>query len=181
MFGSSSLSQPESNKTKMMESKGQGSERLFNRINSCMMRESCILKTPIGSAWECFKSFEFEKISPSLITSTKFLSGSPKEIGSTYQVTYKDGSTVTYMIMEISELKRSITIDMIECEPKCSFSSMLTSIKFRKVTEDDTTFVCWEALFSNDATSDMISSKKERVCQLFKDMKNYFEKTGRKF
>jgi hypothetical protein len=151
-------------------------ETSTNHVSSCLLRESCVLKVPIGSVWEGFKSFELDKISPSLITSCKFLSGNPSQLGSTYQVEYKDGSSVVYCIVEMSELKRSITIDMIESTPKMPFSSMLTKISFCKVTEDDSTLVRWEALFSNDVTTEMLKTKKERCMQLFKDMRSYFEK-----
>ncbi len=152
-----------------------------NGVASCMMRESCMMNVPVGTAWEAFKTFQFEKMAPSVITSTKFVEGNPAQIGSTYQVNYKDGTKVTYMIVELSELRRKVTIDMIECTPKQSFSSMLTTIKFEKITNDDTTYICWEALFSNDVSADMVKCKKDRVMQLFKDFKSYFEKGEKKF
>jgi hypothetical protein len=154
-------------------------ETSSNAVSSCLIRESCVLKAPIGSVWEGFKSFQLDKISPSLISSCKFLSGNPCQIGSTYQVEYKDSTSVVYCIVELSDLKRSLTIDMLESTPKMPFSSMLTTITFCKVTEDDSTYVGWEALFSNDVSTDMLKSKKERCLQLFKDMRSYFEKKSK--
>lgn len=154
----------------------EASSETKNSVSSCLLRESCVLKAKIGSVWEEFKSFEFEKLCPTLISNCKFLNGKPCELGSTYQVDYKDGSSVVYCIVELSDLKRSITIDMIESKPKMPFSSMLTKIAFCKVTEDDSTYVNWEALFSNDVTTEMLKSKKEKCLQLFKDLRNYFEK-----
>ncbi len=146
-------------------------------VSSCMLRESCVLKAPIGSVWEGFKTFQLEKLSPTLVNACKFLSGNPNQIGSTYQVDYKDGSSIVYMIVELSDLKRSVTIDMIESSPKMPFSSMLTTLYFLKVTEDDTTYVKWEeALFSNDVSTDMLKAKKDRALVLFKDFRNFFEK-----
>ncbi len=152
-----------------------------SNVNSCLLKESCIIRCPIGTVWEAFKSFQFEKLSPSLITSTQINSGNPCQVGCTYQVKYKDGSVVTYMIVEISELKRSISFEMIECEPKQNFSSMLTTIRFCKVTMDDSTYFSWEGKFSNDVTNDMIQSKRDKVHHLFKDMVSYFEKGEKKF
>src|SRR4051812_17324842 len=134
-----------------------------DKINSCYMMESCVLKVPVGTVWEGFKEFKFEKMAPSIISASKFLSGNPCQVGSTYQIEYKDGSMVTYMIVEISELKRCMTVDMIDCKPKQSFSSMLTCLRFCKITEDNTTGMVWKALFSNDVSSDVLKSKKEKV------------------
>lgn len=150
-------------------------------VASCLMKESCILRCPIGNVWEEFKNFRFDSLAPSIISSVKFLSGKANEIGSTYQIQYKDGSSVTYMIVELSEIKRSISIDMIDCNPKQSFSSMLTTLKLCKVSHDDCTFFSWEALFSNDINTNILQCKKERVNSLFCDLKKYFEKTEKKF
>lgn len=150
-------------------------------VSSCFIKESCMINVPVGTVWEDFKSFRFEKLAPTIISSCKFLTGSPCQIGSTYQVEYKSGITVTYMIVELSELKRKITIDMIDCSPKMSFSSMLTTIMFHKVTNDDTTYMCWEGMFSNDIDTEMMRRVKTDITNMFKDFKNCFEKSEKKF
>jgi hypothetical protein len=150
-------------------------------VSSCLIKESCMIHVPVGAVWEGFKSFQLEKMAPTIISSCKFLNGNPSQIGSTYQVEYKSGITATYMIVELSELKRTITVDMIDCFPKMSFSSMLTTIKFYKVTNDDTTYMCWEGLFSNDIDTEVMRRVKTDVINLFKDFKSGFEKSEKKF
>ena len=80
------------------------------------------------------------------------------------------------MITELSEIKRKFSVEMIECSPKEEFTSMLTTIRLCNVSYDCTTFISWEALFSNDVSTDVLKCKKERARCFFKDLKNYFEK-----
>ena len=66
---------------------------------ACNIFESCVIKAPIGSVWDTIKAFQADKIFPSQVSSCKFTSGSSNEIGSLYEVCYKDGSTCTFRIV----------------------------------------------------------------------------------
>jgi hypothetical protein len=138
---------------------------------SCFTEESIHLKCPVGKIWESIKEFDWAKLCPSLIKSCKFTSGNPLQLGSTYKLELKDGNSFTYSIVEISELERKITMEMIECEPKQNFSSLLTSIKCCKVSEDNTSVLNWETIFSNDVSQDILKKRKDTILSYFKDFK----------
>jgi hypothetical protein len=150
--------------------KDQSSMRTEN-VASCFLEESTYLRAPIGKIWECIKEFNFEKICPTKIRSCKFLTGNPMQIGSTYKLEFNDGTTFTFMIVEMSELKRKYTFEMIDCEPKQNFSSMLSTLKCCPVTNDNTTVLTWQTLYSNDVTPDIIRNRKEVIKSYFSDMK----------
>ena len=105
------------------------------------------------------------------------LTGNPLQIGSTYKIDLVDGKSFTFMIVEISEILRKYTFDMIDCEPKQQFTSMISSIKLTKVTDDQSTILTWTTDFSNDVTPDVIKARREILKAYFADFKK-MEKTN---
>ena len=140
-------------------------------VVSCLLEESVHLKTPVGKVWEALKEFNWEKICPTKVKACKFLTGTSMQIGSTYKLELNDGATYTFMIVEMSELKRKYTFEMIDCEPKQKFSSMLSTLKCCPVTEDHSVVLNWQTLYSNDVTNDIIKARREVIKSYFADMK----------
>jgi hypothetical protein len=140
-------------------------------IASCLLQESCMLKVPVGKLWDSVKEFKWEKLAPSCIKSLKFTRGSPMELGAEYEMVMIDGSSYTFRIVELSEVKRKFTVEMIECEPKQKFSSMLSSFKMEKVSDDNSTYLCWQTIYSNDVTQDILKERKNLMKAYFKDLK----------
>ena len=145
----------------------------MNFVTSCYQTESCVVPISIDKLWSSFKTFQFDKMLTSHVKSVKFISGNPNEVGSVFQVEYKDNSVWENRILEISDKKRTIAWELIETKPDISFTSMLTTIKFFKVTEDNTSFVFWESDFSNDVNSHVIQDSKFKKLDYFKDLKKY--------
>ncbi len=111
---------------------------------SCYMKQTCVVKVPVGKLWESIKDFRWEKLTPSCIKSTKFDSGNSLTLGSQYTLTMSDDTTCTFRIVEISEINRKYTVEMIESSPKKDFSSMLSSWSIEKVTD-----CTWVDIFCN--------------------------------
>ena len=143
------------------------------QVASCLLEESSVIRAPIGKIWESIKEFNWEKMCPTTVKSCKFLSGNALQIGSTYKLVLVDGTSYTFMIVEISEIKRKYTFEMIDCEPKQKFTSMLSTLKLRKVTEDLNTVLIWQTDYSNDVTQDIISARRQVVKSYFKDFKKF--------
>ena len=144
-----------------------------DQVASCLLEESCVIRAPIGKMWEMIKEFNWEKMCPTTIKSCKFLTGNSLQIGSTYKLDLVDGTSYTFMIVEISEIKRKYTLEMIDCEPKQKFTSMLSTLKLRKVTEDLNTVLTWQTDYSNDVTPNIISARRDVVKSYFKDLKKF--------
>jgi hypothetical protein len=140
-------------------------------VTSTYQVESATFNLPVDKVWDAVKSFEFEKVFPSTVKSVKFTSGGPTEVGSVFVVEFKDGKLFEKRIVEISELKKKLSWELVSSTPESSFSSMLGTVKAFKVTEDDTTFLVWETNYSNDVDPAVLKSQKSRVLENFKDLK----------
>ena len=71
-------------------------------------------------------------------------------------MTFKDKAEWTFRILEISELHAFITYELVIAEPPIEATSVESSIKLFKVTDENHTFVMWETIFSNDANAHVI-------------------------
>ena len=146
----------------------------MNFVTSCHQLASCVLNAPVGKIWDGLKSFEWSKILPSHVKSTKFTSGNASEVGSQFEVEYVDGSVWHYRIVEVSELTRSFSYELISATPQVSFTSMLNHVRLHKVTFDDTTFVEWTTDFSSDVDTHVIQDNKFKKIDYFTDLKKLF-------
>ena len=58
--------------------------------------------------------------------------------------------------MEISELHGFITYELLIAEPPIDATSVESTIKLHKVTDENKTFIAWESIFSNDANAHVL-------------------------
>ncbi len=91
-------------------------------VASTFQVESACIKVSVDKLWESIKSFEFEKVFPTVVKSVKFTSGSPSEVGSVFQIEFKDGTSFEKRIVEISEIKRRLVWEIISSTSETSFS-----------------------------------------------------------
>ena len=142
----------------------------MNFVSSCTQISSVMLPSPVGKVYEMLKTMNFSQIFPSVIKSLKFTSGSPNEVGSMYDVEFQDGHVWTMRMVEISEVKRSFSWEMISASPKTPFSSMLCKMKMSKVTADNTTFLKWKTSFSSDVDAKVLKETCSRRMEEFRDL-----------
>ncbi len=150
-----------------------GRSESMNYVTSCHQVESCVLEHPVGKVWDALKSFSVHKFLPSSVKHSKFTSGSSNEIGSTFEIEYKDGSVWTFRIVEISELRRTLRYELIGTVPEITFSSLVVTIKLSPVTETNATFLCWESDYSNDVNAHIVQDGKYKKLEYFKDLKKH--------
>ena len=58
--------------------------------------------------------------------------------------------------MEISELHGYITYELLMADPPIAATSVESTIKLHKVTDENNTFIMWESIFSNDANAHVL-------------------------
>jgi hypothetical protein len=146
----------------------------MNFVTSCHQNSSVVLNAPIDTVWDLLKTFDWAKILPSSVKKTKFLNGNPQEVSSSFEVEYVDGSVWTFRIVEVSELHRAFSYELVTATPQTSFISMQNHIKLHKITFDNTTFVEWTTDFSNDVDSHVVQDNKFKKHEYFKDLKKIF-------
>lgn len=69
-----------------------------------------------------------------------------------------------------SSLSKSVTFEVIQCEPASSVTSVVHSISCKRVSADNTTFVEWVTDFSNDATAEVVSDSSFKRLEAFNDL-----------
>ena len=140
-------------------------------VSSTHQFESTVVNAPIGKLWDSFKELKFETLFPSRVTKTEYTEGKAGLLESVVKIHYKDGSTWSYRINEISGLNHYISFELVEADPKPTVSSIHHHIKLLRVTDDNSTYVRWETDFSNDADANVIQDSKFKKVDYFKDLK----------
>ena len=148
----------------------------MNFVTSCHQVESTVLSVGVSKVWDALRTFAFEKLLSSHVKSVKFTSGSPNEVGSVFDIEYAEGSVWTNRIVEISDTRRTIAWELIGAVPEITFSSMLTTVKLHRVTDEDSTFVSWESDYSNDVNAHVVQDGKFKKLDYFKDLKKVLTK-----
>jgi len=136
---------------------GSGSTRVW---------ESAHIKAPISKVWELVKPLNF-KYSPQVTACDMEGKHSPAEVGAIRVVSYKDKTTQKLRLTQLSEADYSLTWEMVESTPAVAYTSVVDSVKLRRVTEDNTTYIQWITDFSNDASQDVIQDAKYKRIEHF--------------
>lgn len=128
--------------------------------------ESTVIAAPMDRVWETISSGNFTWWN--LVASSKLVSGaSCSELGAMLTLTFKDGTSWTIRILELSLIKQNIAFEVVASEPAALVASVVHSIALRRVTSNNSTFVEWTSDFSNDATSEVIQDSSFKKQEAF--------------
>eukprot|EP01041_Mallomonas_annulata_P008401 gene8401-17318_t len=131
--------------------------------------ESAVINAPLSKVWPEVSSLNFSFWG--LVESCQPIQdGGSNTIGSTFQITFKDGVKMTIQLAELSQITHSLTFEVISSDPPSLVSSVLHTISLRRVTADNSTFVEWITDFSNDATADIISDSTYKRKDALRDL-----------
>jgi len=130
---------------------------------------SAVVEAPVDQVWAEIRSFKFAW-NP-LVTGTEVEEKkTASEVGAVVRVTYKDKTIQRLKIVEISDLTHSVAWDLIESMPHVTVLSSSHTVKLRRISEHNTTFIEWSTDFSKDAdsavTSDATFKQKENFTAL---------------
>eukprot|EP00937_MAST-01D_sp_MAST-1D-sp2_P008224 g8224.t1 len=92
---------------------------------------------------------------------------SAQQCGSTHTLGFKDGTTWTIQLREFSELRHTLSFDVIASEPALQVASALHSLSLTRVTLDNTTFVQWTTDFTNDAGIAVVQDSRYKKLDAF--------------
>ncbi|KAJ2469998.1 hypothetical protein EV174_006177, partial [Coemansia sp. RSA 2320] len=109
--------------------------------------ESCVINASLEKVWNALRSQDFKFWS--LVKSVEH-AASPSEVGSVRNVTFKDGTVQQYRLLELSEIKRSLTYEIVDSEPAVVFLSAQHTLQVSPVTANNTSFVQWISDYSYD-------------------------------
>jgi hypothetical protein len=72
-----------------------------------------------------------------------------------------------------SNIHTSITFEVISSEPAAVVTSVVHTIKLRRITSSNSTFVEWVTDFSNDATAEVISDSRFKRLEAFVSLNGF--------
>ncbi|GAB5034700.1 bet v1-like protein [Nannochloropsis oceanica] len=120
------------------------------------IEESHVIPAPITDVWSVIKSMKMETWWSLLDKVTSDSSAPGLSIGSTYTLHFKDGTAWGIVIMEASELHKSVSFELVSSNPSISVSSALHKLSCKPVTATNQSFISWSTDFSNDASADTV-------------------------
>jgi len=128
--------------------------------------ESAVLPSGIDAAWSAIRPMNFAW-NPNVAGAAVEDGKSASEVGAVVKVTYKDKTVQRVRIAEISDATHSISWEMVESQPAVPIMSVIHTIKLRRVTENNTTFIEWITDFSKDADNNVLADAR------FKQKENF--------
>jgi len=98
-------------------------------------------------------------------------------VGTTRTVVYNDGTKQQIRLLELSDARTSITWELIASEPEHKAMSVVHTVRLRRVTNDNATFIEWKTDFSADATNEVIQDGRYKQKENFIALRKEAEKT----
>ena len=120
------------------------------------------------------EDIEYQDLPLSNSSSNPF--GCAVAIGSLRHVIYKDGAEFVFRVVEISDVLRQVSYELIETDATVNVSSVMHSIQLFEVTETGQTMINWTTDFSGDCDQHVYNDCKYKKLDAFKDIRKIFEK-----
>lgn len=131
--------------------------------------ESCVIRAPVDKVWGLIRSGDFASWWGICASST--CEGALLSLGATHILTFVDGTVWTVAISEISDIKKTLSFELISSEPASTVSAAIHTVTVQKVTKDDTTFLSFESQFSAEGTTaEAVADSKYKKLELFDDL-----------
>jgi len=136
---------------------------------STRVHESDIINAPIEKVWNAVRplTFAFSHIVQKVALENK---AAEAEVGGVRHVTYKDGTEQHIKLLELSDIDYSVTYEIIESKPPVNYLSAIHTIRLRRVTKKNVTFIEAVSDFSHDASQAVIQDSKFKKLELFADL-----------
>jgi len=92
------------------------------------------------------------------------------------KVTFSDKTVQKSRVTEVSDQEHQITYELIESNPPVEYLSASHTWRLRRVTQDTTTFVEAESVYSNDASTNATEDSRYAKLDLFKELRSALAK-----
>lgn len=133
--------------------------------------ESAVIDAPYGDVWAVVRGGGF-----AFLPGVSAAANANVAVGDNFTLKYKDGTAQTLKCLEISELTRTITWEVIASEPAISYMSAIHTIALSKVTENNQTFIQFTSDFSSDAKSDVTEDSRYKKREAFQQLRKLIKK-----
>jgi len=117
---------------------------------------SAVIHANIDAVWAVIRPLDF-KYNPHVTKAEVEDKKSSSEVGAVIKVSYKDNTVQRIKTSELNDHGHTVSWDLVESVPAVSILSVVHTVKLRRVTENNTTFIEWITDFSKDADSHVIA------------------------
>jgi len=120
--------------------------------------ESYHLRVPLEKVWTLVRPLNFAYL-PTVASASEG-KAALAEVGAHRTITYKDGTQQTVRVTGLSDAEYSISWELEVSVPSTVFAAQTHTVRLRRVTEGNTTFIEWNTQFSSDASQEVLSDAK---------------------
>ncbi|KAJ3037845.1 hypothetical protein HDV00_001260 [Rhizophlyctis rosea] len=138
-------------------------------MSSTRVWESRVFPAPADIVWQLIRPADFKFWTA--IKDASVENGNAGEVGSFRKITFKDGTVQKYQIVELSDLHKSVTYEIIESDPPVPILAAVHTIRVKKITHDNSTLVEWESDYSSsDNTAGVTEDSRFKKIEAFEDL-----------
>jgi len=131
--------------------------------------ESAIIHAPVSAVWALIRPLTFSFNSHVRSTEVEDKK-SASEVGSVVKVTYKDGTIQKLKVVELSDSTYAVSWELEESIPAVTVSGAHHTIRLRRVTDGNATFIEWTTDFAKDASQEVIQDQRCKQKENFTSM-----------
>jgi len=130
--------------------------------------ESSIIAANTDAVWAAIKPLDFHFLPTVKSVELEDKNSTAHTVGTIRKVTYRDGSVQRVKLQELSDAQRFVTWEVVASDPPVTYSSVIHTVKLRRVTEDGHTFIEFTSDYAKDAKNDVIVDSKYKKLDFFK-------------
>jgi len=135
------------------------------------VHESAVLNFPIGKVWDIIRPFDFIYLPSVAVVKLEGKHSHNDTVGTERVIIYTDMTMQHVRLLELSDLRYVITWELFQSEPAAKAMSAVHTVRLRRVTDNNTTFVEWITDFSADATHEVIEDCRYKQRENFAAMR----------
>ena len=94
-------------------------------------------------------------------------------LGSLRKVTYHDGATFVFKLVELSDLRMRVAFELIYSDPLIKATSVLHLMKVSPISESGQSVLYWQTDFSGDCDSNFVQDNKYKKLDGFKELRAF--------
>lgn len=148
-------------------------------VTSTRVHESCVVPYAPSAVWGELRplSFRFWDLvaSSTLIDAADPRDPSVSFVGAVRELRFRDGSIWHIKVLEVSDIRRSVSYEVISADPPLNVMSAVHSMRVRSVTKTNHAFVEWVSDFSSDVTSEEVQDCRYKRLEAFDNLAGYME------
>jgi len=138
---------------------------------------SAVFPFPIEKVWAEIRNFTFPAKLITTIESCTIENGvTPNTVGAIRVIKWKTGEVRKDQLLELSDLYRTITWELIEAQPEPEHSASISTIKLYRISEHNHTLVEWSSDYSADVSNEFVLFNQNAFLQNLKEMRNALSK-----